>query len=49
MLSVHQVWDTIDPGSTNIKNNNIVIAVLFHLILQDLILQVDMINTVKEI
>lgn len=49
ILNVHQVWDTIDPGSTDAKKNNVAVAVLFQSIPEDLILQVGNLSTAKEI
>ena len=60
ILNVHQVWDVIDPGANDPKKdnvateidpkkNNVAIAVIFQAILEDLILQVGMLDTTKEI
>ncbi|KAJ9551625.1 hypothetical protein OSB04_015670 [Centaurea solstitialis] len=49
ILNVHQVWNTIDPGSNDHKKNNIAIAVLFQAIPEDLILQVGTMSTSKAI
>ena len=49
ILNVHQVWDTIDPGSDDQKKNNVAIAVLFQAIPEDLILQVGTMSTSKAI
>lgn len=49
ILNVHQVWDVIDLGATKPKKNNIIIAVLFQAIPEDLILQVGAMETAKEI
>lgn len=49
ILNVHQVWDVIDQCVTEPKKNNIMIVVLFQAIPEDLILQVSVIETTKEI
>lgn len=49
ILNFHQVWDVTDLGVNDLKKNNIAIAVLFQEIPEDLILQVGVISTEKEI
>lgn len=49
ILNVHQVWDTIDPRSTNSTKNNVVTKVLFQLLPEDLMLQAGTMSTRKEI
>lgn len=49
ILNIHEVWDVVNPGTMDVKRNNVSIAVLFHAIPEDLILQVGMMSTEKEI
>lgn len=46
-LKVSEVWETIEPGDTDAKKNNMAIAFLFQSIPEALILQVGDINTAK--
>jgi hypothetical protein len=49
IFNVHGVWEAIEPGTgTDIKKNNMAIALLFQSIPEDLTLQVGNLNTAKE-
>lgn len=45
IFNVHQVWDVVDTGTTDVKRNNVATAVLFQVIPKDLVLQVGMMST----
>lgn len=45
---IHSVWDMIDLGLDDMKTNNIVKGLLFHLIPEDLILPIGNLKTRKE-
>ena len=48
LLGIHGVWDVIDPGSTDAKQNNIVKGLLFQAVTEDVILQIGNLATGKE-
>ena len=49
LLRVHEVWDTIEPGSDDQKKNDVAIALLFQSVPETLILQVGEQTASKEI
>lgn len=49
IFNVHQVWDAVNPGTADVKRNNVAIAILFQAIPEYLILQVGKMSTTKEI
>ena len=49
LLRVHEVWDTIEPGSDDQKKNDVAIALLFQSIPETLILQVGEQTASKDI
>lgn len=49
ILRVYQVWETIEPGSSDSKKNDIAIALLFQSIPEALILQVGEQKTSKKV
>lgn len=49
ILRVYQVWETIEPGSTDTKKNDVATALLFQSISEALILQVGEQGTAKKI
>ncbi|KAL0654864.1 hypothetical protein Bca4012_075448 [Brassica carinata] len=49
LLRVHEVWDTIEPGSDDQKKNDVAIALLFQCVPETLILQVGEQTASKEI
>ncbi|XP_076948289.1 uncharacterized protein LOC143620482 [Bidens hawaiensis] len=48
LMNVHGVWDTIDPGYGEVKQNNIEIALIFQSIPEAQILQVGNLRMAKE-
>ncbi|KAK1417930.1 hypothetical protein QVD17_27066 [Tagetes erecta] len=48
ILNVHDVWDTVEPGSADSKKNNTAMAVLFQAIPESLLLQIGNLKTMKE-
>ncbi|KAG7547574.1 Zinc finger CCHC-type superfamily [Arabidopsis suecica] len=48
-LKVHKVWEAIEPGSTDIDQNNLASALLLQSIPEALTLQVGKLNTAKKI
>nr|GEX06823.1 hypothetical protein [Tanacetum cinerariifolium] len=48
LLGIHGVWDVVDLGSDNAKQNNIVKGLLFQSFPEDLILQIRNLETGKE-
>lgn len=49
ILRVHEVWEAIDPGTTDAKKNDIATVVLFQAIPENLILQVGNLDSPKAI
>lgn len=49
ILRVHEVWEAIDPGTTDAKMNDIATVVLFQAIPENLILQVGNLDSPKAI
>lgn len=48
MLKLHKIWDIVEEESTDAKNNNTEIAVLFQSLPETLILQVGELDTAKK-
>ncbi|GJV95048.1 uncharacterized mitochondrial protein-like protein [Tanacetum coccineum] len=48
LLGIHEVWDVVDPSSDDAKKNNIVKGLLFQVIPEDLVLQIENLKTEKE-
>ncbi|GKE11565.1 pol polyprotein [Tanacetum coccineum] len=48
LLGIHRIWDVIDLGSDDAKNDNIVKGLLFQSIPEDLVLQIGNLKTGKE-
>lgn len=48
-LKVFEVWETIDPGTKDVKKNNRAIAYLFQSIPEALVLQIGIVKTTKDV
>nr|GEW63571.1 uncharacterized protein [Tanacetum cinerariifolium] len=48
LLGIHRVRDVVDPGSNDVKKNNIVKGLLFQVIPEDLVLQIKNLKIRKE-
>ncbi|XP_023636038.1 uncharacterized protein LOC111829953 [Capsella rubella] len=49
LLRVHKVWDTIDPGSTDIDKNDLASALIFQSVSESLMLQLGHLDTTKAV
>ncbi|XP_076948279.1 uncharacterized protein LOC143620468 [Bidens hawaiensis] len=48
IFGIHEVWDVIDPGSNDVKKNNIAKALMFQSIPEEQILQIGNFKLTKE-